>query len=298
MREGRGTEVGEAEPKSQADVVRLPRDWLGPREDLVPFGPRAVSLDRDAAPPSAEDFWGEGAAAIHDALQPPANAHPNGQSAGLRGMPGASQPPRDDSVRGGPRNAIRSIPLTSADWRMVVGVAAILAIAAATVVALGSSSPGRRGAPGPAGGSNVGFAAVLSGGVSNALRVARIELSNLRGDTAVVRRAPASSARRTPHVVRAPKHGRKSASPPQSATVSSGSSAAAPSSSTRTDTPSSSTYPASTQTYDASNGSVGTHSDASPTYRSAPSGSDSSSANPSNAALRSLITGAGTCSCK
>ena len=55
MREGRGTEVGEAEPQSQADVVRLPRDWLGPRENLVPFGPRAVSLDTEAAPPSAED---------------------------------------------------------------------------------------------------------------------------------------------------------------------------------------------------------------------------------------------------
>lgn len=43
------------------NVVRLPRDWLGPREDLVPFGPSAY---RDASevvtelPRSADDFWG------------------------------------------------------------------------------------------------------------------------------------------------------------------------------------------------------------------------------------------------
>jgi hypothetical protein len=59
-------------------VVRLPRDWLGPREDLVPFGPRAggaepePSLPAPEAPPSAADFWGERSAAIHDAVQAPA----------------------------------------------------------------------------------------------------------------------------------------------------------------------------------------------------------------------------------
>jgi hypothetical protein len=46
------------------NVVQLPRDWLGPREDLVPFGP---SAHRDAPAPvtelprSADDFWGGGA---------------------------------------------------------------------------------------------------------------------------------------------------------------------------------------------------------------------------------------------
>jgi hypothetical protein len=289
VREGRGTEVGEAEPQSQADVVRLPRDWLGPRENLVPFGPRAVSLDTEAAPPSAEDFWGERAAAIHDALQAPANAHPNSKSAGLAGTPGASQPPRVDSVRGRPRNAIRSIHvrIASADWRMVAAVAAGVAIVVVVVIAFASSIPSSRAHSRSLGRSQAGFAAVLSSGVSNAMRVAQTELSKLRPDTAVVHRAPASSGRRTPRVVR----GRKVASPSHSATVSPDSSASAPSSPTRTEAPSSSTYSATTQTYDASHESVGTHSDA-------PTRSHSSSTNPSNATLRSLITGAGTCSCK
>jgi hypothetical protein len=42
------------------NVVRLPRDWLGPREDLVPFGPSADAEDGAlATPPSTHDFWGE-----------------------------------------------------------------------------------------------------------------------------------------------------------------------------------------------------------------------------------------------
>jgi hypothetical protein len=73
---GPQTEGGErARPADK--VVRLPRDWLGPREDLVPFGPRAggaepeSSLPAPEAPPSAADFWGERSAAIHDAVQAP-----------------------------------------------------------------------------------------------------------------------------------------------------------------------------------------------------------------------------------
>jgi hypothetical protein len=293
VREGRGTEVGEAERQSQANVVRLPRDWLGPRENLVPFGPRAVSLDAEAAPPSAEDFWGERAATIHDALQAPANAHPNSKSAGLAGTPGAFQPHRVDSVRGRPRKAIFGIRIrmASADRRMIAAVVAGVAIAVFVVTAFASSMSSSRAHSQALGRSQGGFAAVLSSGVSNAMRVAQIDLSKLRGDMAVVHRAPVSSGRRTPHVVRTPKPGRKTASPSHSATVSSDSSAAAPSSPSRIEAPSSSTYPPTTQTYDASNESAGTHS-------AAPTRSHSSSTNPSNATLRSLITGAGTCSCK
>src|SRR5437763_5214613 len=79
-------------------VIRLPRDWLGPREDLVPFGPSAdrhspepsesepPSGERDApgdasarpsleevpSPPpdpvSPDDFWGERSAALQGPL--------------------------------------------------------------------------------------------------------------------------------------------------------------------------------------------------------------------------------------
>jgi hypothetical protein len=67
--------------------VRLPRDWLGPREDLVPFGPRADSppaglagtseseasgsAEPSGPPPSAQDFWSEQSASLQHALQGP-----------------------------------------------------------------------------------------------------------------------------------------------------------------------------------------------------------------------------------
>lgn len=77
-----------------ANVVPFPRDWIGPREELIPFGPRAgrAQADEPQAPPAAlpqagsagspqagsplspprpEDFWSEGAAATHDAVQVP-----------------------------------------------------------------------------------------------------------------------------------------------------------------------------------------------------------------------------------
>lgn len=96
-------ETGEAQ--TPTNVVRIPRDWFGPREELVPFGPRASTTAvadavrselpdaRDARvvnaselpptgseltgslPPRPDDFWGEGAAAIHDAVQIPELAY-------------------------------------------------------------------------------------------------------------------------------------------------------------------------------------------------------------------------------
>jgi hypothetical protein len=59
------------------NVVRIPRDWFGPKDDLVPFGPRAwpedgVSgaepVDDAAAPFDAETFWGEDADSVHDVV--------------------------------------------------------------------------------------------------------------------------------------------------------------------------------------------------------------------------------------
>lgn len=77
-------------------VIRLPRDWLGPREDLVPFGPSADRHIPAAGPPlgegdapgdasprppleevsstspdpvSPDDFWGERSAALQGPLE-------------------------------------------------------------------------------------------------------------------------------------------------------------------------------------------------------------------------------------
>jgi hypothetical protein len=75
--ETRGPQDGEggAEALGESNVVRLPRDWLGPRDELVPFGispQRAPAADLDPTltlQPS--DFWGEDSAAIQHALPAP-----------------------------------------------------------------------------------------------------------------------------------------------------------------------------------------------------------------------------------
>jgi hypothetical protein len=64
--ETRGPQDDEAgrEAQAESNVIRLPRDWLGPREELVPFG---TSPDLGAS-----DFWGEGSAAVQRAMEAPA----------------------------------------------------------------------------------------------------------------------------------------------------------------------------------------------------------------------------------
>jgi hypothetical protein len=60
-------------------VIRLPREWLGPPEELVPIGPaaRARAAQReatDSTSTTADAFWSEDSAALHDAVQAPLDA--------------------------------------------------------------------------------------------------------------------------------------------------------------------------------------------------------------------------------
>ncbi len=74
--------------ESEDNVVRLPRDWLGPREELVPFGPSAEAEDDGlATPPSTHDFWGE-----------PAMGGWEPDSAGAEPMPWRALPGRRGSA--------------------------------------------------------------------------------------------------------------------------------------------------------------------------------------------------------
>jgi hypothetical protein len=62
--------------RNEENVIRLPRDWLGPPEELVPIGPaaRARAAQRELGgdmPPTADAFWSEDSAALHDAVQAP-----------------------------------------------------------------------------------------------------------------------------------------------------------------------------------------------------------------------------------
>jgi hypothetical protein len=65
--------------RNEENVIRLPRDWLGPPEELVPIGPaaRARAAQREAEdgmPPAADAFWSEDSAALHDAVRAPSGA--------------------------------------------------------------------------------------------------------------------------------------------------------------------------------------------------------------------------------
>ena len=87
-REEPQTEKGRSGFQPKSNVVHFPRDWLGPRDELVPIG-TGIAGNSDAddsapappddvpepdpppSPPSASDFWGEHSAEIHDVLQGP-----------------------------------------------------------------------------------------------------------------------------------------------------------------------------------------------------------------------------------
>lgn len=200
MTEGRQTEAGERENRPRDTVVRLPRDWLGPREELIPFGPRAApggagrmvpsddsalpsddsALASDECPPSAEDFWGERSAAIHNAVQAPADD------------PGAV---RATDI-GRPRRSLRAL-----DRRIVAAAAVSLVLAAVALLAISSSFSGHSR---PAGGSKVGVAAVFGSGVSRLMQLglATLDISvprNLRPH------ADSRPARQKPHRPSAPR---------------------------------------------------------------------------------------------
>jgi hypothetical protein len=150
VREGRNTESGEQEAPPRTNVVRLPRDWLGPRDELVPFGPRASSEDAEEPPPTAEDFWGERSASIHDALQAPADSidPPAGTQARRR----FDRRPRAAAVGG-------------------LAVALVVLIGVVSIVL----SPS--GAQRPTTGSKVAVAAVFGSGVSRLLHLGLAELT-------------------------------------------------------------------------------------------------------------------------
>lgn len=55
------------------NVVRLPRDWLGPRDEFTPFGPSANGQSADSAP-TADAFWGEDSSSLQSAVEAPLGA--------------------------------------------------------------------------------------------------------------------------------------------------------------------------------------------------------------------------------
>jgi hypothetical protein len=100
--EGRQTEAGATESLTSDNVVRLPRDWLGPRDELIPFGPSADGAPESDSPPTADDFWGEDSSAIQTALEAPAFVDPGwGAASRARARDGFRTRTRAVSVLGG-----------------------------------------------------------------------------------------------------------------------------------------------------------------------------------------------------
>lgn len=88
-------------PDEAGKVVRIPRDWFGPPDELVPFGPRAVEADEAelgngrnatlAAPLDPNSFWDESSSSIQDVVEAPAGAQGVGGVAGARAVGGVEQ---------------------------------------------------------------------------------------------------------------------------------------------------------------------------------------------------------------
>jgi len=140
------TEEGSSDATSH-NVVRL-GDWIGPHDELVPFGRRAPDAQSerppDAAapatfiapdpPPSADDFWGERSGGLHDALQAPAeNREPVGADSGTVCPTAAS----GRTARSGARLLSRWRPIRRRF--IVAGVAMIAFAATGAALTLGNS---------------------------------------------------------------------------------------------------------------------------------------------------------------
>jgi hypothetical protein len=130
--DGRNEDAGGA-TRDEENVIRLPRDWLGPPEELVPIGPaaraRAAQLEADdAAPPAADAFWSEDSAALHDAVQAPPGGvqEPLGPPAGLVD-PDASQL----RLRAGGLARLGGVPRMRMRWAAIAVPTVLLLVLAA-----------------------------------------------------------------------------------------------------------------------------------------------------------------------
>jgi hypothetical protein len=73
-------------PDAADNVVRFPKEWLGPREELVPFGPVAEPPEGEVASVDggAADFWGEDSAAVQAVVEGAPTGEVAGSSVGSR----------------------------------------------------------------------------------------------------------------------------------------------------------------------------------------------------------------------
>jgi len=200
----RQTEDVGGDRRNQHNVVRLPRDWLGPREELVPVGPAAgpaAPLGEDGLPPTAEAFWSEDSAALHDAVRAP-----TGQPAsqwGAQGRPPSRRPrarPARRSRMG--RHSMPRVPAVklrpSPRWALLT-----LPIGALLVVALLGSTAKPAS---PQAGRQSASAAAPRQAVSGA--AARLSVSPAAAHAAEQRSVTSTPRQHRGHAASAPAHAR------------------------------------------------------------------------------------------
>jgi hypothetical protein len=200
--------------RSDENVIRLPRDWLGPLEDLVPIGPAADARRAadepyaEEAPPTADAFWTEDSAALHTAVQAPA---------------GLTREPPSSSNRSGRRRRRMRVPAVHGtlplSWvRPPSRRAWVAAVAAAALflAAIGMTEGGGRGVAAGSrnGASHSSQALAVVGELSAATRNAHIMAARTSNRVGNVRHSQHTSARqRNTRRLQGIKHHRPASNP-------------------------------------------------------------------------------------
>ena len=188
--DGPKSQEGAPQSGTVSNVVPFPRDWLGPRDELIPFGrdpaeetkPESEAADvREislAPPPGPDAFWGEDSAEIHAVLQ------------------GPSVRPREEAPEPGPAAADKRRP-SRAFVAIAAGVLAAVVAAAVTIVGFSgkSSAPRVAAVPNPVMGSPSAEHMRLS---SLQRSLAAAAASGSRKPRTVRRRSAARSSRHRP----------------------------------------------------------------------------------------------------
>jgi hypothetical protein len=225
--DSRKTTQGEGDQRTTENVVRLPRDWLGPREELVPIGSRARSAETpdnappESLPPTAASFWDEDSGSLQAPMQAPADtwqgrwepaspgpATPAGSTAPrLRRIP---RPRRPRSLRGGfaPTRRRRTAAVAG-----VLGACLLVVLAVIGETAGGTHNPGEKSAA-----SSKGAAIVTATGVNRArLRAHTPVVTELRTEPASHHARRAGAHRHRTHVSARHRHPRSTPRPTPSA---------------------------------------------------------------------------------
>jgi hypothetical protein len=162
--------TAQGDERTDENVVRLPRDWLGPREELVPIGSRAHAAQppddtpAESMPPTAASFWDEDSGALQAPMQASADAW-SGQWG-----PAPAEPPTQPERRVGHFAPRRRAHVAAAVGILAACVAIVLSV-------IGQAEGGR----------NAGGAAVASSSTKGPIETGRgANLARLKAHTPVV----------------------------------------------------------------------------------------------------------------